>query len=175
MKTQKFWRILLIWLIFLILGIAIGKINKAQIHPSTYKIINKQSKEFSLDPKLVKAIILTESGGKNTARSYKGALGLMQLMPSTAKYLGKQLKLKINNQELIKQEINIKLGCYYLHILIRRFQGDLVAALAAYNTGPTRVKRWLNKYSTYSTSEIINAKASKETRLFVKNVLRRYK
>jgi len=98
------------------------------------EIIRKCAKENNLDENLVKAVIKAESGFNTQARSPVGALGLMQLMPSTAKGLG------VNNP--LDPEQNVAGGTKYLKNLINRFDGRLDFALAAYNAGSGAVKKY---------------------------------
>lgn len=86
-----------------------------------------------LDPKLVRAVIQAESGWNVRAVSRKGAMGLMQIMPATAR----DLSLK----EPFEPRANIRAGSRYLRQMLDRFDGDVVLALAAYNAGPTAVAR----------------------------------
>jgi soluble lytic murein transglycosylase-like protein len=88
---------------------------------------------YGLDPDLVAAVIRTESGFRSRAVSPKGAMGLMQLMPSTARLLGVE--------DAFDGRENIFGGCRYLRSLIDQFDGDLKLALAAYNAGPEAVSR----------------------------------
>ena len=86
-----------------------------------------------VDANLVRAVIETESGGNPNAVSHKGAVGLMQLMPTTA------LELGVKN--MYSAEQNLEAGVRYLHTLLDRYAGDLDKALAAYNAGAGAVDR----------------------------------
>ncbi len=97
-------------------------------------IVQQASERHNLDPALVKAVIDVESGGNPTAVSRKGALGLMQLIPSTAGQLG------VGNAFDPAQ--NVEGGASYLRSLLDRFHGDLEKSLAAYNAGPGLVERF---------------------------------
>ena len=96
-------------------------------------MIREVSTRYRVDPALVRAVIETESNWNSTAVSSKGALGLMQLVPGTARQLG------VNNAFDPRQ--NLDGGVRYLHTLLERYNGDLDKALAAYNAGPGAVDR----------------------------------
>ncbi|MBX6395925.1 MAG: lytic transglycosylase domain-containing protein [Alicyclobacillaceae bacterium] len=96
-------------------------------------LIRETARRYSLDPALLEAIMIAESAGNPEARSPAGALGLMQLMPATARALGVN---PLNPAE------NLDGGARYLQSLIARFHGDLTKAVAAYNAGPGAVEKY---------------------------------
>jgi soluble lytic murein transglycosylase-like protein len=93
--------------------------------------VAKYSERYGLDEALIRAVIQVESAGNPKARSRKGAMGLMQLMPKTAAMLGVS--------DAYDPEQNIRGGIKYLSQLSDKYDGDLVKVLAAYNAGPARV------------------------------------
>jgi len=97
-------------------------------------IMQEASQQFNVPVELIKAIITTESAGRNDAVSNAGAKGLMQLMDGTADYLG------VNNPFDPRQ--NIFGGTKYLREMLDRFDGNLALALAAYNAGPGNVEKY---------------------------------
>jgi Rod binding domain-containing protein len=97
-------------------------------------LIKAAADKFNLDEKLIKSVILTESAGKVDAKSKADAKGLMQLMDSTATEMG------VENPWNAKE--NIFGGSKYLAKLLNQFDGDMDLALAAYNAGPTNVKKY---------------------------------
>lgn len=109
--------------------------NKALDRIEKYNhYIEAAAKKFNLDEKLIKSVILTESAGKADAKSKANAKGLMQLMDSTATDMG------VNNPWNPKE--NIFGGSKYLSKLLNDFEGDTDLALAAYNAGPSNVKKY---------------------------------
>lgn len=96
-------------------------------------MVHEVSERHEVDPALVRAVIQTESNWNPSAVSSKGALGLMQLIPSTAREMG------VHNALDPKQ--NLDGGVRYLRKLLERYNGDLDRALAAYNAGPGAVDR----------------------------------
>ena len=111
--------------------------------------------EYGVDEALVRAVIRMESGGRTAAVSPKGAMGLMQLMPGTARMLGVE--------DPFDPVQNLEGGIKYLSQLSDKYQGDLVKTLAAYNAGPGRV-------DSYG-----GVPPFAETRNYVKNVLSTYR
>jgi soluble lytic murein transglycosylase len=110
-------------------------------------IIN-ESKKYGYDPLFLTAIIVTESSFNNWARSNQGAFGLMQIQPTTGISLALETQLEWEGEPtLFDPGTNIALGTYYFHKLVRRF-GDMRLALEAYNHGPSRLRRYLNKGQT---------------------------
>ena len=107
--------------------------------------ILSESRKYGYDPLFLTALIITESSFNNHARSRKGALGLMQIIPQTGHAIAKETNLEwYGKKTLFDPESNIVLGTYYLDKLVQRF-GDLSLALEAYNHGPSQLKKYLRK------------------------------
>ncbi len=119
---------------------------------------------YTLEEELVLAIIRAESNFDTYAVSRAGACGLMQIMPSTAFFMGKE------EQDLFDPEENVMLGCKYLRYLFDRF-GDTEAVLAAYNAGEGNVRLWLAENDGAS---LIGSIPYGETRAYVKRVKKFY-
>jgi soluble lytic murein transglycosylase-like protein len=101
---------------------------------ATYsQLIEGAARDNRIEPALVKAVLVVESGGDPKAVSRKGASGLMQLMPETAR--------KYGVSDVFDPAQNIRGGARYLHDLAQRYQNDLELILAAYNAGPEAVDR----------------------------------
>jgi soluble lytic murein transglycosylase-like protein len=106
-----------------------------------------EARARDFDPWLVLAVIEVESTFDNFAVSPVGALGLMQILPSTGEALARRLGIPWRGtQTLFDPVLNVKLGVAYLHELHERF-GHLPTALAAYNWGPGRIGRWVRNGS----------------------------
>ena len=98
----------------------------------------------------------------------------MQLMPKTAKYIGKKIGMKVQEDKLKKPEINMKLGAAYLKRLLRRYDGNVIHSLAAYNGGPTNVKRWRKRLTSNDNDEFVESITFTETKNYVRRVMRTY-
>jgi soluble lytic murein transglycosylase len=111
----------------------------------------------SVELPLLLAVIRQESAFHTTAKSSAGARGLMQILPSTARPLARGLKLRYSRKRLTSDpEFNIALGQAYLADLIDEFDGSYVLALAAYNAGPGRARRWIKLFG-HPADEAVNA------------------
>jgi soluble lytic murein transglycosylase len=128
-------------------------------------IIRQQAAEKDVDASLIAAVIYAESRFRDQT-SHAGARGLMQITPATANEIerlsgGTTFKLK----DLSDPDINIRYGTFYLRELLDRFDGNELAALAAYNAGPTQVEEWGGSDLT------LDAIPLDETRGYVADVL----
>jgi soluble lytic murein transglycosylase len=105
-------------------------------------IIRQQARAKDLDPALVAAVIYRESKFRDQT-SAAGAKGLMQILPDTAKFIAKRSGgTQFELHDLANPQINIAYGCWYLRYLVNRYDGNLVAAVAAYNAGHEHVDAW---------------------------------
>ncbi len=118
-------------------------------------IIHKQSERYNYDWQLILAIIRAESQFNTRARSNKGARGLMQILPSTAKWLSPKLGLKYTGRDsLYDPEYNIRLGTHYLHMLHQRYD-NMEKAIAAYNRGPNGLTRYLRQGRKFPSEYLV--------------------
>jgi soluble lytic murein transglycosylase len=108
-------------------------------------VIRQQAREKDLDPALIAAIIYRESKFRDVT-SDAGAKGLMQILPDTARFIAfKSGGTEFEQGDLADPQINISYGCWYLRYLLDRYDGNIVAAVAAYNAGHENVDRWGGK------------------------------
>ncbi|WP_421863885.1 transglycosylase SLT domain-containing protein [Motiliproteus sp.] len=134
--------------------------------------IHQAANKHAIAPTWILAVARQESAFTPDARSHAGAMGLMQLMPATAKETAKKAKIRYRSRnQLAEPDFNIKLGSHYLAGLGRRYEGHRVLATAAYNAGPHRVKRWLAQRNDLPTDIWIETIPFDETRNYVQNVL----
>lgn len=106
------------------------------------------------------------------ATSRAGARGLMQLMPSTASHVARRIGVSWNRSLLGVADANLHVGAAHLSALLRRYDGDPVAALAAYNAGGRPVSRWLRFPEAADPHLFVERIPYLETREYVKTVLR---
>ena len=146
------------------------------LYPIPYReIIWEHSAEAGIDPYFIASIIRTESNFIPRALSKSGAMGLMQLMPKTAKWVAGQVNINIeNNESLYDPSINIKLGTYYIKHLLNKYDNNTALALAAYNSGMGRVKEWVKEGVWDGSAQMTKNIPYDETRHFVRKVLRSY-
>jgi len=133
--------------------------------------VMQQAQNTDIDPAWIFAMMRQESAFMSDAQSPVGALGLMQLMPGTAKSVARKLKQsRPSKTSLFDPEKNIELGTAYLQQVFKQLDENPVLAIAAYNAGPHRVKRWLPD-KDMPADIWIEMVPFKETRQYLKNVL----
>ena len=138
--------------------------------------IKKFSNQAGIDPYFALAIMREESHFDTKALSSSNAMGLMQLMPATAKEVAKRKKIKLEKKEdIFKQNINIKLGIFYLGQLAKRFQSELIYTAGSYNAGPHNMKKWIKRWNGIPLDNFVEEIPFNETRNYVKRVYRSYK
>ena len=124
-----------------------------------------------LDPSWLYAITRQESAFAADARSPAGAVGLMQLLPGTGANTARALGMPFQTEDLLKPEINMRLGAYYLAQMYRNFGYHRALAAAAYNAGPGRVREWLQRLPASPLDVWVEAIPFDETQRYVQNVL----
>lgn len=146
------------------------------LFPKTFsKEIESASKRFKVPTEIIYSIIRQESAFNPKARSSSNALGLMQVLPTVARAAAKRNKIPYKGfRDLYKPETNILIGTSHLAHLSKRHGNYLILNAAIYNAGATPVRRWLKNFSTDSSMEFIQNIPYKETRQYVKLVIRNY-
>jgi len=123
--------------------------------------IMRYSREFSVAPELIASVIKAESRFDKNAKSSKGAVGLMQVMPETAKWISSEfLKEEFDEEKLLNPAYNIKIGTRYLKYLIDKY-ADETTILACYNAGEGVVKTWAGENNTIEKTQIQYAETLK--------------
>lgn len=146
------------------------------IYPISYfKEINEVTdKNSEISPYLLISLIRKESRFDKNAISKTGALGLMQIMPDTGKYIANLSKIPYSKNDLFKPDYNIELGTkYYSYIKSNYHKNDLFA-LASYNAGPNIVNQWKAKYGVDDLEEFVEKIPYQETREYIKQIYKNY-
>jgi soluble lytic murein transglycosylase len=134
-------------------------------------VIRQQAEDKDLDPALIAAVIYQETGFRPRS-SPAGAQGLMQIMPSTARFIARRSGgTEFELQDLDTPQINIAYGSWYLRYLLDRYDGDEALALAAYNAGTTNVDRWVAAADGRDAFDLASDVPFPETRAYVRGVL----
>lgn len=150
-------------------------------YPKGYwKHVEQKADQFGLNPYLVLAVIREESrfNPKATSRSY--ARGLMQIIPGTGRAIAKDLDVSdYRTRRLYEVALNLEMGSYYLSNLVKNFSNNVYLALAGYNGGPNRIKRYVKSWyndnlETVDIDEFVESIPSRETRLYVQKVMGSY-
>lgn len=153
--------ILIIYL-FLCLG--------AYFYPVKYlDSIKTYSNMFGVKQELIASVINAESRFNPNAVSNKGAVGLMQLMPKTAKWICEKIGEDYSEEKLYEPDYNIKLGTYYLAYLTNKFD-DLSLVICAFNAGEGTVSLWLHDKQISPSGEKLNTIPYKETKDYLSKV-----
>ena len=162
---------------FVEIGIAKEAAKRGIILPKAYFPINEiPTYSNNIPPEVILSIARRESELNMNAISPAGAIGLMQILPSTAKQMSKELGIKFSYKKLKSDaKYNVKLGSAYLSKLIDMYEGSYLLAFAAYNAGPRKVNEWIKLYgdprdSLVSVINWVEHIPYKETRNYVMRV-----
>jgi soluble lytic murein transglycosylase len=137
--------------------------------------VRSASERHQLDPFLVVSLIRQESLFEPEAVSPADARGLMQLMPATARELSREGGQAVDKSALFRPDVNVDLGTTLLARLLNRYEGSSAKALAAYNAGQDAVAKWERRYGDREKDEFVELISFRETRDYVKAVLRNYR
>lgn len=150
-KAIRITAVIVTVLCFITVGAAVAL---CAVFPNKYADkINAAADEFGLDRSLVRSVVWAESGFDPDATSGKGARGLMQLMPETFRSCAAALRIENAENKMYDPESSLRCGCYYLSLLRDKFDGDITAALMAYNAGETNARKFLNGGKIFPETE----------------------
>lgn len=138
-----------------------------------FDVIERNAREESVDPYLMLALAKQESAFQTHARSWAAAQGLMQVIPSTGRYIAGKRGIK-GRYNLFDLETNVDFGTWYFARAYHATGGDAPRSLAGYNAGPGRATRWWGDNPGRSVDEVIELIAFNETRHYVKTILRNW-
>lgn len=134
-------------------------------------LVTAAARRHDLPPHLVFAMIRQESAFDSRAHSHAGAKGLMQVMPATGRELAGRLGLSYTRARLVEPEFSVQLGTAYFWQVLRSF-GDEELALAGYNGGPNRIRRWWNRSGDWDeVDRFIEGLPLDETRTYVQRIV----
>ncbi len=140
------------------------------LYPIKYKdTILLYSSKYNIKSNLIASLINAESSFNSDAVSKKGAIGLMQIMPSTAQWLAGKLEIEYSEDLLFDPDYNIKIGTFYLAYLSTKFS-DTKTMLCAYNAGEGVVLKWLEDEEYSKDGETLDKIPYTETQAYVKKV-----
>ncbi len=137
-------------------------------------MIEREARKFDIDPYLLAGLIRQESSFQATATSRAGARGFMQLMPATARGVARRLRVPWNETMFGVADANVHIGAAHFAGLLRQFDGNIVAALAAYNAGGSRARRWLRYPGASDPAFFVEGIPFVETRGYVRTVVRNH-
>jgi soluble lytic murein transglycosylase len=145
------------------------------IFPWPHRVaVEAEAQEFGVDPLLLAALVRQESEFNPEARSTAGARGLAQLLPSTAAATARALGVTFDPAWITVPDLNLHLGAAHLAHLLRRFDGRVDAAVAAYDAGAPPVTRWLARSDSADSDQFIELIPYDETRGYARAVLRNW-
>jgi soluble lytic murein transglycosylase len=147
----------------------------AVLYPSPFwDIVSREAGKNNLDPFIVLSVMRQESIFDPSVVSRVGAVGLMQLMPSTSQTVCRELGITFSPDSLYRPSVNIRQGAYYIKRLLDQFGGNMVLAIASYNGGPNKAAEWYAKNKRTTFDLFIEDIGFTETRGYVKKVLANY-
>ena len=157
------------------LGLHLGASLWQFSYPRAYEaLVLKESENFKVPPELIWSIMKAETNFRLDSVSPVGAKGLMQIMTRTGRKVASLMGGYLKENELLRPETSIRVGTRYLQRVLKKFEGRIPLAAAAYNGGPHRVHAWLSQFGRLQMDEFIEHIPFKETRNYVKKVVRYY-
>ncbi len=155
------------------LGLPSGKALWRFVYPRAYETdVLANGRKFKVPPEFVWSIMKAETNFRADAMSPVGARGLMQVMTHTGRKVASMIGKDIVGTDLLKPEVSVEIGTRYLQRNLKKFDGKIALAAAAYNGGPHRVHQWLHQFGQLEMDEFIEHIPFSETRDYVKKVTR---
>jgi soluble lytic murein transglycosylase len=148
----------------------ISRASLALYYPKNNELSMDVIRAAGVNELVVMSLIRQESAFNEKARSPAGALGLMQVMPRTARLVERTR----HRPNLYDPNNNVRIGSKYFSTLLKRYDGDTELALAAYNAGPERVEAWVKRYNVTRRTLFLDLIPFKETRDYVASIARNY-
>jgi soluble lytic murein transglycosylase len=145
--------------------------------PRAYEwLVVPAANRYGLDPNLLLAVMRVESAYQKHIVSYAGAVGLMQIMPRTGQMIAHALgRNDFTPADLLEPRLNLEFAAWYLASLIRRFDGHLPLAIAAYNGGPHNVRKWIQESPQSAPLDVLLERIPfSQTHRYVRKVLLHY-
>jgi len=160
-------------------GTAVGFSGWSRVaaRPRAYEaLVERVAQRHGLDPNLLLAVMRVESVYQRRIVSHAGAIGLMQIMPRTGRFIADSVgRYDFTTADLLDPETNLDFAAWYLSSLIERFDGRLPLAIASYNGGPHNVRRWMrDHYDHMSLDAFLEEIPFTETHRYVRRVLTHY-
>ena len=163
-------KIIIIFLTVAFLFLIFGLIYNFVLFPNKFNdYVLTYAKQYDIEEELVYAVIKAESDFDEKAVSPSGAMGLMQLIPSTAKWIASEVGESYNENALFSAKTNIKYGCFYLNYLFSKFE-SIDEVVCAYNAGEGVVRSWKEKNDDFNESVI----EYEETKIYLSRVKQFY-
>lgn len=177
---NKLKKIVIIFLIIAIIIYIITKIidvTMKRLYPLEYsETVYKYAEKYEVDPLLIFSIIKAESNFRHDGVSTSNAIGLMQLMETTAEELADKLGINYTDETILyNPDINIQLGTKYISELIKQYNGNYILAVAAYNAGPGNVAKWIENGQIKEDGSDVENIPFKETNNYVRKIVRNYR
>jgi soluble lytic murein transglycosylase len=174
-------KILIVFLVIILLLILVFRIIKVHdivlkiIYPKKYsEYVEKYAVEYDVDKNLIYAIIKAESNFDSSIVSDSGAIGLMQIMGTTAEEIARRMGIEYNTEMLYNPDYNIMLGTKYYTDLIKEYDGNEAMALVAYNAGKGTLSGWIEAGIIKENGENLENIPYRETNNYIRKILRDY-
>ena len=156
-------------------GIGLPQANRLSFPKGYQEFVGPYAKKYGVDELLVYSIIREESRFQKDAVSPADARGLMQMIPPTARTVARQVGINgFSLSMLTIPRINIEMGIFYFKQVLDQFNGDIELALASYNAGPHRAANWKVRFYGLEKDEFIEEVPFRETRNYIRRILRSY-